>query len=165
MKMTDLAPEQDWKALQQELRDTYGFNADIMDAEGRRLFGSSWGNDLCRAIHDDRQAFGAICQPSGQMFTHLLTSGRTAFAEECDGGMLRITVPVIRNNELVGAVGGCGLLPDDGEIEEFMIRMSSGMDEATIAKHAGTVAPVQRARVDEIIARIERRIREITAEA
>ncbi|WP_285905667.1 PocR ligand-binding domain-containing protein [Pseudodesulfovibrio pelocollis] len=158
MRLTDLQPKEQWEKLQQELHDRFHFNADVMDQDGVRLAGTTWGNDLCRAIREDEQGLGAICKPAGQMFVHLMQEGRAAFVEECDAGLVRISVPVIKDGELLGAVGGCGLVSEDGEVDEFMVEMSSGMDAQTVARLAGTVKAVSEERVREIIEFIEARL-------
>ena len=33
-----------------------------------------------------------------------------------------------------GAVGGCGLVPEEGEVDEFMVEMSTDMDAETVAE-------------------------------
>ena len=57
---------------------------------------------------------------------------RQPVIEECDAGMLKIVVPVFAGEEFVGAVGGCGLLPADGEIDAFMIAKTTQIDEPRI---------------------------------
>ena len=63
MHLTDLIGKDDLISLQNELHDTFNFNADIMDADGKKLVGNTWGNELCPAIRDDAKGFGAICAP------------------------------------------------------------------------------------------------------
>ena len=157
MTLTDLIAEKDLIALQHELRDTFGMNADIMDADGKRLAGSSLGNDLCRAIREDAKGFGAICAPAGQMFGQLMRKGEP-FAEFCDGGMLRVSVPVVVDGEVVGAVGGCGLVPADDEVDGFAIGMMSDLDKDLIAEKSRTVKAASEARVQEILRFINDRI-------
>jgi len=164
MRLIDLQSKEDWEKLQQELHDRFHFNADVMDQDGVRLAGTAWGNDLCRAIRDDEQGLGAICKPAGQMFVHLMREGRAAFVEECDAGLVRISVPVIKDGELLGAVGGCGLVPEEGEVDEYMVEMSSGMDAETVSRLAGTVTSASVQRVSEIIDFIEAKVAELVAQ-
>ena len=160
MKLTDLAPEEKWRELQDELRDKFGLNADIEDGEGKRLFGTSWGNDLCRAVRDDQKGFSSICVTAGQMFTHLLKQGEP-FSEECDAGMMRVAVPVKRDGEVIGSVGGCGLMPTDGEIDPFTIGIMSDISEETVEKLSPDVHVADEDRVREIQAYIQKRVDEI----
>ncbi|MUM77803.1 transcriptional regulator [Pseudodesulfovibrio sp. F-1] len=163
MRLIDMQPKEEWEKLQQELNDRFHFNADVVDQDGVRLAGTAWGNELCRAIRENEQALGAICKPAGQMFVHLMREGRAAFVEECDAGLVRVSVPVIRDGELLGAVGGCGLVPEEGEVDEYMVEMSSGMDAETVGRLAGTVTSVSAERVREIIDFIEAKVAELVA--
>jgi ligand-binding sensor protein len=157
MTLKDLVSEEELARLQQELHDRFGLNADIMDGDGHRLLGNIWGNDLCRAIRDDDKGFGAICATAGQMFTQLLKKGEP-FVEYCDGGMVRVSVPVVVDGEVVGGVGGCGLVPADEEVDEFSIGMMSGLSEEDIAEKAKTVRTVTEEQLAEIQAFITERI-------
>ncbi len=163
MKLTDIKPLEFWVALQNELHDKFSLNADVMDNEGKRLSGNTWGNELCRAIREDAKGFGAICAPAGQMFTHLMQN-KEPFAEECDGGMMRISVPVVKDGELLGAVGGCGLFADDGEVDEFSIDMMSDLEAEHIAAMAKDVKSASTERVEEIQAFIQDKISEALGE-
>lgn len=160
MHMTDLIPAEDLQALQQELSERYGLNADIMDADGKRLFGTTWGNALCRAIRDDDKGFGAICMTAGQMFTHLQKQGE-AFTEECDAGMMRVSVPVMVKGRVIGSIGGCGLVPQDGEADGFTIGMMSDIEESTATDMARKLEPLAQGKVEEIQAFIRKRIEEL----
>ncbi|MGL1861069.1 MAG: PocR ligand-binding domain-containing protein [Pseudodesulfovibrio sp.] len=158
MELTDLMPVEDWVALQEELHVRYQLNADVMDKEGKRLSGNTWGNELCKAIREDAKGFGAICAPAGQMFLKLMQNGTKPFSEECDAGMMRISVPIIKDGEFLGAVGGCGLIPEDGEIDEFTIDMMSDLDAERITHMTPKVGSASEAKVAEIQAFILERV-------
>jgi len=162
MKLTDIKPLEYWVALQEDLHTRFGLNADVMDHEGKRLSGNTWGNDLCRAIREDAKGFGAICAPAGQAFTQMMQQGKP-FAEECDGGMMRISVPVLKDGELIGAVGGCGLVAEDGEVDEFSIDMMSDLDAERITKMTPGVHVASEEKVKEIMVFIQGKIDEALA--
>jgi ligand-binding sensor protein len=134
MELTDYMAVDDWVALQNELHERYGLNADVMNKDGVRLAGNTWGNTLCKAIREDEKGFGAICATAGQAFKQKLQMGREPFCGECDAGMMRICVPVLKDGELIGAVGGCGLMPEGGEIEEEAIDMMSDINAGAISR-------------------------------
>jgi len=160
MKLTDFQPTEKWVELQEELHKRYALNADIMDHDGKRLVENTWGNDLCKAIRGDKKGFGAICAPAGQMFLQLMREGEP-FAEECDGGMMRIGVPVMKDGEFLGAVGGCGVYDEDGEVDEFTIDMMSDLDADAIADMAQTVKSVSADKVAEIQEFIQAKLAEM----
>ncbi|NDV18842.1 transcriptional regulator [Pseudodesulfovibrio sp. JC047] len=161
MNLTDLIGKDDLIALQNELRDAFGLNADIMDAEGKKVVGHTWGNELCSTIRDDAKGFGSICAPAGQMFHHVLSTTKEPIAEFCDGGMMRVAVPVLHDGEYIGAVGGCGLAPDDDEVDTFTIGMMSDLDEAVLTEKAKTVAVGSQDKIKEIQSYITRRVEEL----
>jgi len=157
MELTDIMPKEQWVELQEELSKKFGLNADVVDKEGKKLAGVAWGNDLCKTLHEDKKGFGAICATAGSMFTQMVKAGEP-FVEECDGGMMRISLPVKKDGELVGAVGGCGLVSDEEEVDEFSIGMMSDLEEAQIGELAKTVSEVSEARIKEIQAFIQQKI-------
>lgn len=162
MELTDIMPKEDWVKVQNELHEKFGLNADIMNTEGKRLDGNTWGNELCHAIREDKKGLGAICVPAGQMFVQMMKEGKP-FYEECDAGMVRIAVPIKKDGELVGSAGGCGLVVGDGEVDEFTIGMMSDLSEDEIAEKNKTVQTVTEEKVQEIMDYIQKRIDEATA--
>lgn len=158
MELTDIMPLEGWVELQEELHERFNLNADIMDKDGKQLAGNTWGNELCREIRGDSKGFGAICAPAGQMFRQLMQEGKAPFAEECDAGMMRISVPIIKDGELLGAVGGCGLVPEGSEVDEFTIDMMSDLDAERITHMASEVSFASEARVKEIQDFFQKRI-------
>jgi len=150
MELTDFQSVEKWVELQDELHERFALNADVMNKEAKRLAGNTWGNELCREIRGDAKGFGSICAPAGQMFLQLMQQGQKPFAEECDAGMMRICVPVIKDGEFLGAVGGCGVVPADGEVDEFTIDMMSNLDADNITEMAKEVQIASPERVQEI---------------
>lgn len=157
MELTDLMSVEDWVALQYELHDRFGLNADVVNSKGQRLAGNSWGNELCRKLHDDTKGYGAICSTAGMMFSQMVQQGQP-FVEECDAGMTRISVPVIVDGEHLGAVGGCGVVAEDGEVDAFSIGMMSDLSEDVISEAAETVTMVSYDNIQKIQEYIESRL-------
>lgn len=159
MELTDIMPKEKWLELQEELHTRFQLNADVMDKEGKRMAGNTWGNALCKAIREDKKGLGAICIPAGSVFVQMMQDGEP-FAEECDGGMARISVPVKVDGEVIGAVGGCGVILDDGEVDEFTIGMMSDLEESAIEEMVGEVPTATEEKVKEIQEFIQKRIEE-----
>ena len=42
-------------------------------------------------------------------------------------------MPIFVNEEFLGTAGGCGLLPEGGEVETFMVEKTTEMSERQIA--------------------------------
>jgi hypothetical protein len=58
---------------------------------------------------------------------------RKAVIGKCDAGLVKIAVPIFSNGNFLGTAGGCGLLPQGGEVETFMIEKTTGLSEEEIA--------------------------------
>jgi ligand-binding sensor protein len=68
--------------------------------------------------------------------------GNAPVIEECDAGLIKIVVPIFAGDEFIGAAGGCGLLLEDGEVDDFMINKTTDLAEEKIAALAGSVATI-----------------------
>ena len=162
MELTDIMPKEKWVELQKDLCERFGLNADVVDKDGKKFAGVAWGNELCRTLHDDKKGFSSICAPAGAMFTQLAQAGDT-FAEECDACKTRLSVPIYNGDELVGAVGGCGLLAEGEEVDGFTIGMMSDLEEGKIEELTETVKVASEDRIKEIQDYIRKKIDEAMA--
>lgn len=165
MKMTDIMSTDEWLELERELFDKFNINAEVVEEDGKRVTGKRlWCNQLCKCIRESDKGKGGICAPSGQEFVRLTREERKPFIEECDIALVKINVPVIVCDELVGAVGGCGPLPEGGELEDFMVSVTMGMEEEDVARLAESVPTASQEKLEEIQAYIEERVAGIVAE-
>lgn len=162
MTMTDLMTLDQWKAFEKEIHERFQLNAAATDAKGVRITDyANWGNPLCKRIKTDPKGLAAICAPTGQYCVKRMTEGGSSFIEECEAGMLKIVVPVRVGGELLGCIGGCGALEDDGELDAFMVAKSMEVEEGEIEPLAGTVPYMSRNRAEEAVAWIEARLEEL----
>jgi ligand-binding sensor protein len=81
-------------------------------------------------------------------------NSRTPVIEECDAGLIKIVVPIFIRDEFIGAAGGCGLLMEDGEVDDFMINKTTELAEEKIAALAGSVATVTQQEAENLAAYI-----------
>lgn len=166
MKMTDLMTVEEWLELERELFEKFNINAEVVEEDGKRVTGKRlWCNQLCKCIRESDKGTGGICAPSGQEFVRLTREEKKPFIEECDIALVKINVPVIVNDEVVGAVGGCGPLPEGNELEDFMVSVTMGMEEDEVTKLAETIPTASQERLEEIQAYIEGKVAEIVAKA
>jgi hypothetical protein len=73
-------------------------------------------------------------------------------------------VPIFCGDEFVGAAGGCGLLMEDGEVDDFMINKTTDLSESKIIELAGSVATITRAQAEELAAFIAGEIERIVTQ-
>jgi ligand-binding sensor protein len=70
--------------------------------------------------------------------------------EECDAGLVKMVVPVFVADEFVGAIGACGFLLDDGEIDAFLINKMTGIDEEEIERLSEGIPAITRAKAESL---------------
>ena len=63
-------------------------------------------------------------------------------------------VPIFAGDEFIGAAGGCGLLMEDGEVDEFMINKTTGLPEEKIAALSESVAIITPHQAEKLAAYI-----------
>ena len=147
MKLTGIAPLKKWIALEKDIHKQSGLDVNVFDTKGYRISEfKNWANRLCPEIKATDKGQSFICAPAHMNIATLAMRSRQPVIEECDAGMLKLVVPIILNDEYVGAVGACGFLLDDGEVDSFLVnkmtdinedrveRLSEGIDSITTEK-------------------------------
>lgn len=153
MKLTDLQPLTQWIELEEAIRRRSGMRASVYDIDGIGITGRSrQANDLCREIRATGKGQTYICAVAHQNMAAMARNDRTPIIEECDAGMLKIVVPIFCGDEFVGAAGGCGLLLEDGEVDDFMINKTTDLPEGKILELAEGVPTMTRPQAEELAA-------------
>jgi hypothetical protein len=70
-------------------------------------------------------------------------------------------VPVFVADEFVGAIGACGFLLDDGEIDTFLIQKMTGIDEEKIERLSEGIPAITTAKAETLSKYITGRIEKI----
>lgn len=149
MKMTDLLTKEEWAALEQELHQRWKVNACAYGADGLTFTGfKNFANPLCPAIKASPSGIPAICSVAHQNMAAQAKASRDVVIGECDAGMIKICVPVFCKDEFIGIVGGCGRLPEDGEIDTYAVEKATGLPPAEVEALAKqvTVMPAEEAK-------------------
>ena len=166
MTLTELLTLDQWKELEKEIHERFQLNAAATNAKGVRITDyANWGNPLCKRIKTDAKGLAAICAPTGQYCVKRMIEGGRSFIEECEAGMLKIVVPVRTNGELLGCIGGCGVLEDDSELESYLVAKALEVDEEAILDLSSEVPFMSRNRAEEAVAWIEARLDELLRSA
>lgn len=134
----DILSQEKWSEFANQLFDRYGINCAVYEADGSIISGKpNWSNRLCPVIKGAASSLAAICAPSNQHFMAEVKNTQAAVIGECDAGFKKLAVPVIFEGQFIGAVGGCGLMAENGEIEPFIIQKTTELPEPEILKLAG----------------------------
>lgn len=164
MRMTDLLPLEGWAAIEQEIHERFGLNARVYDERGFSFTGhTTWGNRLCPAVKASKAGLAAICSVAHTALAAEAKIGKKTVVEDCDAGLLKICVPVFKDEEFVGVVGGCGLLSPEGEIDAFMVEKAAELSEAEVESLAAGVGRMTPERVAEAVRWIEDRVAAVLA--
>ncbi len=140
MELTEIASLEVWKELENEICKRSGLNASVFDMKGTRITGSeNWVNRLCPIIKNNSKGQTFICSLAHQNIVAQVQKSQKAVIEECDAGMVKLAVPIIMENQMVGVVGGCGLLLEGGEVDTFLIQKTIGGEEKLLIELAEEV--------------------------
>ena len=164
MKLTDLAPLEQWVAIEKEITETWGLDANFFDTEGVRISTyRHWANRLCPEIKATDKGQSFICAVAHMNVAALAKNSREPVIEECDGGLIKMVVPIFVESEFVGAFGACGFLLDDGEVDTFLINKITDIEEEKVESLAEGIRSITtedaRRLADDIRCRVEKIVR------
>lgn len=159
MKLTDLLPLEKWKELEKEITRKSGLDANVFDIDGIRITDyKNWANRLCPAIKATDKGQSYICAVAHMNLASQARQTGKSLVEECDAGLIKIIVPVMVEDEFLGAFGACGLLLDNGEVDPFLVNMTTGIDEEEIEKLSDDIDSISYDTSKSIVAFIEKKI-------
>ena len=166
MELTDLLPLEKWAELENEIHARSGLESNVFNTDGIRITDNKvWVNRLCPAIKatDKGQAF--ICAVAHMNLANQARDEKQAVIEECDAGLMKIVVPIIIDGEFIGAIGACGLLPAEGEVDSFLINKITEIDEDAVEELSENLAVIEKNAAEEVAQFIWEKIQTIVAES
>jgi ligand-binding sensor protein len=164
MELLDLCPLENWKSLEEEIRDRSGLNAAVFNTQGIRIIPpQNWPNRLCPEIKADPKGQSFICATAHMNLANQARDSRIPVIEECDAGMLKLVVPIYVEDAFVGAVSGCGLLLDDGEADTFLVNKIIGMEEERAEELAAGMAAISMEEAQALCQFIQDRVETIVS--
>ena len=130
MKLSDIAPLETWVGLEKDIHKRTGLDVNVFDTEGYRISEiKNWANRLCPEIKATDKGQSFICAPAHMNIAAQAMRTKQPAIEECDAGLIKLVVPIFVNEEFIGAVGACGFLLDDGEVDSFLVNKMTDIDE------------------------------------
>jgi ligand-binding sensor protein len=164
MKLTDLAPLEKWMALEKDIHKKSGLDVNVFDTKGYRISEfKNWANRLCPEIKATDKGQSFICAPAHMNIATLAMRSKQPVIEECDAGMLKLVVPIMLNDEYVGAVGACGFLLDDGEVDSFLVNKMTDINEDKVERLAEGIDSITTEKAEILAQYIEDQIAAIVA--
>jgi len=143
MKLTDLAPLDKWIELEENIHQKSGLDVNVFDIKGYRISDfKNWANRLCPEIKATDKGQSFICAPAHMNIANQAMRSRQPAVEECDAGMLKLVVPIFLSGEYIGAVGACGFLLDEGEVDSFLVNKMTDISEDRVEKLAEGISVI-----------------------
>jgi ligand-binding sensor protein len=156
MELSDLLPLEKWKELEKEITRRSGLDANIFNIDGIRITDyKNWANRLCPAIKATDKGQSYICAVAHMNLATQAKQTQKSLVEECDAGLAKIIIPIFVKDEFLGAVGACGFLLDDGEVDPFLVNMTTGIDEEDIERLSSDIDTISIEKARTIVSYIE----------
>jgi ligand-binding sensor protein len=159
MRLTEILPLEKWKELEKKIYEKSGLDSNVFDTDGYRITDhKQWVNRLCPVVKDSDKGQSFICAVAHMNIAAMAMNTREPVIEECDAGLVKLVVPIFHDDDFVGAVGACGLLLDDGEVDTFMVNKTIGLDESEIDDLSNDISSVTTEQLEELAGYIKREI-------
>lgn len=164
MELVDILPLQKWYELEKDIFERSGLASNVFNVNGIRITDFKvWVNRLCPAVKADDRGQSFICAVAHMNIAGMAKDSKKPFAGECDAGLLKLVVPIFVDGVFLGAVGACGLLPDDSEVDSFMINRTIEMDDDIIEDLSSDIRRISSDDVEELGKYITERIDKIVS--
>ncbi len=133
MLLTEITPITNWTELENKTRKETGLDVSVFDKDGIRITeNKEWINELCPKVKSIATGQTHICAVAHSNIAAMARKSGKNIVEECDAGLIKAVVPIFKDGEFVGALGGCGKMLDDSEIETEYICRTIKCDEQEI---------------------------------
>ena len=163
MKLIDILPVEKWLELEKDIHERSGLASNVFNVQGIRITDYKvWVNRLCPVVkaNDNGQSF--ICAVAHMNIADMAKNSKETVIEECDAGFLKLVVPIFVEGKFLGAVGACGLLLDDGDVDSFMVNRTIEIGEEKIEELLDDIKRISTEDVEALGEYITERIRKIT---
>lgn len=165
MTLTDIISSAEWTRLEKKINDRFNLNTCIFDPDGFRLTEhQQWPNRLCPTIKANPKGQSFICAVAHMNIAIQAQRSRQPVIEACDAGLVKAVVPIFWKEEFIGAVGSCGFLQDDEEIDTFLIHKVTGIEEDEIIALSGDIPKVSLEQAQRLNAYIHRQVQSVVAD-
>jgi ligand-binding sensor protein len=159
MELTDLAPLDTWRELEQKINERSGMNASVFNTDGIRITDFvKWANNLCPVIKATEKGQSYICSVAHQNLAAQAVKIRKPVIEVCDAGMLKLVVPIFVNGDFLGVAGGCGCIVPQEDIDTYMVHKTTGINEEKLAPLSEDIPLMTRDEAESHAAYIENEI-------
>ena len=165
MKLEDVAPLEKWIDLEVEIHQQTGLDVNVFNVEGYRITEfKKWANNLCPEIKATDKGQSFICAPAHMNIAAAAMRSKEPAIQECDAGLIKMVVPIFVKDEFIGAVGACGFLLDDGEVDSFLVYKMADIDEEKVENLAKGIQAITSAKAQSLSRYIKGQIEKIVGQ-
>lgn len=165
MDLLDLCDIETWQAFEDAIYERSGLNPAVYNTEGIRIVQNPrWPNRLCPEIKATSKGQSFICATAHMNLANQARQSRQTVIEECDAGMVKLVTPIFVEDTFLGAVGGCGKVLDDGEVDTFLVNKITDIDEDRIETLSADVTAISMENARQLADFIEKRVAEIVSD-
>lgn len=165
MELADILPLEKWLELEKDVFNRSGLASNVFNVNGIRITDYKvWVNRLCPAVKADDRGQSFICAVAHMNIAGMAKERKEPVIGECDAGLLKLVVPIFVNGLFLGAVGACGLLLDDGDVDSFMINRTIEMDDDKIEDLSHDIRRISSDDVEKLGKYITERIDKIVSD-
>ncbi len=154
----DVKSREEWQVILDKVQHEIGMFSAVLDAQNQILQTSGERNNLCWEIVNHESAKPVICGQSQQYMAQMARSGKKPVVEVCEGGLAKLVVPILQDQDYVGAFTSCGAIFPGEEIEIFFIDKNTHMGEEAIQHRAKTVPVIERERLQRVAESLMRKL-------
>lgn len=121
MKLTDIAPIETWQQMVKEIYEKFGVNCGVLDIDNVVIQPPvGWANKACPLIKGNENS-RVVCASAQQGMSAKARNTKKTVTDKCDVGFTKFVIPIFNNDEFLGTTGGCGVLLEGDELDDFYI--------------------------------------------
>jgi ligand-binding sensor protein len=166
VELTDLLPLEKWAELENEIHARSGLESNVFNTDGIRITDNKvWVNQLCPAIKATNKGQSFICAVAHMNLANQARDEKRPVIEECDAGLMKIVVPIFVDGDFIGAIGACGLLPAEGEVDSFLVNKITEIEEEKVDALCEDLAVIEKNSAEEVAQFIWEKIATIVEKA
>lgn len=162
MELTDIQPLEKWIELEKDIYERSSMDVNVFNIKGIRISDyKNWVNRLCPVVKANDKGQSFICAVAHMNIAEQARQARQVVIEECDAGLVKMVVPIFVGEEFLGAVGACGFILDDGEVDSFMVNKTIDIEEEEIESLSNDIGQVTTEELEALGKYIQETISEI----
>lgn len=120
MKLTDMKSMWEWKSILDRLSKDMRMTACLIDDAGKPLHCSMDRYPLCAKVRGNEEASAYICSQTNAAMLAVVKKTLRPEIDACEVGLLRVVVPILRDDEVVGQIAACGVASRDDGVDTFV---------------------------------------------